>query len=61
MKGYRVSLTYEFDGVVMPLHRITTVNCTTPGTAANRALKEAKTAWKGRKPVSYVLVIERAS
>ena len=60
-KPYRVSITYEFDGAIEPLHRVEQVACGSYGTAANRALRAAKNAWKGRRPVSIVLVIDRPS
>ncbi len=59
MKGYRVSVTYEFDKDIQGVHAVTTEQATSFATAANRALKVAKQRWKGRKPQSVVVVLDR--
>jgi hypothetical protein len=57
-KAYRVSVTFEFDGIIDPLHQVFRVTASTPGAATTRALRDARKQWKARKPQSIVLVID---
>lgn len=58
-QGWRVSVSLEFDLQPVLTWR-GSVYCGSAATAASRGIKEARKAYKGKKPRSWAIVLEKS-
>lgn len=57
-QGWKVSVSLEFDLQPILTWR-GTVYCGSPATAANKGIREARKQFKGKKPRSWALLLEK--